>query len=269
VDHEGVLGQLVNWAHHDDNVRAAILTGSVARDDRFRDRFSDLDIELYVRDPSCLLDDDQWYRQFGEVLVVEALPNDGWNASRLIYYVDAKIDFGIMAVADARPSDAAMRAYRVLVDKDAIAERVIDRRNMLGAEPPSTEAFATCVHWFYAAALMCAKCILRDEPWMAKFRDWDLKMQLLRMIEWDHRSRKGWDYDTWHNGTHMHTWMDADVIAAVDSCWADFSIENTRDALAVSVRLFDRLQQRTAIALDFEPFDSAAVHAEVLRILRS
>jgi aminoglycoside 6-adenylyltransferase len=123
------------------------------------------------------------------------------------------------------------------------------------------------INWFYAAALMCAKCIVRDEPWMAKMRDWDLKTQLLQMIEWDHKARHGWDYDTWYRGAHMREWIDDEIMKALDKCWADFSLENTASALLACVTLFDRLTQRTARALHVSTFISAAVHREIDRVL--
>jgi aminoglycoside 6-adenylyltransferase len=87
------------------------------------------------------------------------------------------------------------RPYRVLVDKDGLSHH-LHLTSDPKACPPTAAEFATSINWFYAAALMCAKCIVRDEPWMAKVRDWDLKTELLQMIVWDHTSRHGWDFDT-------------------------------------------------------------------------
>jgi len=102
---------------------------------------------------------------------------------------------------------------------------------------------------------------------MAKVRDWDVKTQLLQMIEWDHKLKYGWDYDTWHLGGRMRDWMDADIIAALGPCWADFSTQNMTTALAASVALFDSLNRRTASALGLDPFDSASVRHEIDRLL--
>src|SRR5438067_2777157 len=93
MDQRSILNRVVAWARHHDNIRALVLTGSAARGDEAVDELSDLDIELYVTDPSVLLEHDAWYHQFGEVLVVEALENPGWHPTRLVYYADGKIDF--------------------------------------------------------------------------------------------------------------------------------------------------------------------------------
>ena len=46
MNHERVVAQLAAWAHDDDNIRAAVLTGSLARGEG--DDLSDVDIELFV-----------------------------------------------------------------------------------------------------------------------------------------------------------------------------------------------------------------------------
>jgi aminoglycoside 6-adenylyltransferase len=264
MNHERVVAQLAAWAHDDDNIRAAVLTGSLARGEG--DDLSDVDIELFVLEAGSLLNNDDWYRDFGDVLVVEALANRGWNPTRLVYYVDGKIDFTIMSCGDARRSDAAQRTARVLVDKDTMLDDLV-LDVIPPAEPPTQGEFETCVNWFYAAAIMGAKMLVRNELWSAKFRDFDAKAQLLGMIELDHKSRHGWSYDTWHNASHIDRWMDADVIAELQACWSGLDADASASALLATISLFDRMTVRTAGALDLQPFDTRAAHAEVERVL--
>lgn len=267
MDQERILEDVRRWASTDENVRLVVLTGSVAREGHAADELSDLDIELYVLDTAPLLNHGDWYQRFGQVLVVEELENPDWHPTRLIYYVDGKIDFMIAQVETAKGGIGYTRAYRVVVDNDGLADH-LHLTSDPKAHPPTAAEFGTCINWFYAAALMCAKCIARNEPWMAKVRDWDLKTELLRMVEWDHRSRYGWDLDTWDNGAHMREWMDSEIAGALGACWAGFSGQEMAGALSASVELFDSLSRRTAIALGIEPFDRASVVQEIDRVLR-
>jgi aminoglycoside 6-adenylyltransferase len=263
VDHGRVLGEIVAWAAGEANVRLVVLTGSLARDEAHP--LSDLDVELYVRDPGVLLDHREWYRRFGDVLVVEELDNLGWHPTRLVYYVDGKVDFMIGPVAAAEAGLGYDRAYRVLLDKDGLGAGL--RREPHESPLPDREELHGSANWFWAAALMQAKDIVRDEPWKAKIRDRDLKDELLRMIEWDHRARYGADVDTWHLGMRMREWMDPDVQRELERCWSGFALEDVRPALQASIELFDRLARRTAEVLDVPPFDSRPVRSEIDRIL--
>jgi aminoglycoside 6-adenylyltransferase len=264
VDHEHVISEVVAWAEAEDNVRLVVLLGSVGRGDAGVDSLSDLDVQLYVTEPGQLLADPTWHRRFGEVLVVENLPDPGWYPTRLCYYVDAKIDFIVTPVTDIGV-DTYDEPFRVLLDKDHASERL----SLVppGRRLPSDAEFSECVNWFYAAAIMGARCVVRHEPWLAKNRDSDAKQELLKMIEWDHRARYGPDYDTWFLGKHLDQWMDADVRDALDRCWAAFPVADARAALITTIELYDRLAVRTAevLGLPRPPIDGP--RAEVARIL--
>jgi aminoglycoside 6-adenylyltransferase len=266
MDHLAVLEQVVEWARSDDNIRASVLTGSVARDPEAVDTEADLDIELYVTHPWLLLQNDAWYHQFGEVLVVEALENPGWHPTRLIYYADGKIDFMIAPAAILGGGVEYDRPFRVLLDKDG-ASNAFQRTAQAGAHPPTPAEFHQCVHWFYAAAIMWAKYLARDDPWAAKQRDWDSKALLLRMLEWDHKARKGWDYDTWYRGVHLRDWVDADLLDSIAACWSGFARSGSLRALHASVSLFDSLSTRTAIALGLAPFDATSVSRRIKHLI--
>jgi aminoglycoside 6-adenylyltransferase len=264
VRHERVLADIVGWATTYSNIRAVVLTGSAARGWSEVDDLSDLDVELYLDDPSKLLENDSWFHQFGEVLVVETLRNPDWYPTRLIYYVDGKVDF-MLAPVTALVDAAHAFPFRVLVDKDGCTASL--RIRPPRATPPRREDLLRCNHWFWAATLMGARCIVREEPWLAKLRDWDAKQELLQMIEWDHKARYGWGYDTWHLGKNLNRWADPDVREALESCWSDFDLKGMARSLDGSIELFDMLSKRTAGHMRTEPFDSVRVRDEVARIL--
>jgi aminoglycoside 6-adenylyltransferase len=268
MDHQAVLERIVGWARSDHYIRVLVLTGSMARDPAAADEEADLDIELYVTNPAHLLQDNTWYQQFGEVLVVEALENPGWHPTRLVYYADGKIDFMIAPATVLRDSVEYDRPFRILLDKDGTAG-AFQRTTRAGGQPPTTAEFLECVHWFYAAAIMWAKYLARDDPWAAKVRDWDSKTLLLTMLEWDHQARKGWDYDTWYLGTHLREWVDADLLGSIAACWSGFSQQDALRALRASLSLFDLLSTRTASALGIAPFDATRVHMRIDQLLRA
>jgi aminoglycoside 6-adenylyltransferase len=262
MDHKRVLDDVVAWATADPNIRLLVVTGSFARGDH--DDLSDLDIELYVRETHGLLEEDGWYERFGDVLVTEALENPDWQPTRLVHYVDGKIDFMVAPVVALSEGVTYEGAYLVLVDKDARAKRL---EPAVGVAPPSADALSTCLAWFYAAAIQSAKAIVRDDPWPVKTRDAELKEQLLQMIEWDRGVSTGWAERPPHNGSRLADWAAPDVVEAVAACWADLSAQRSADALRNSIDLFNRLTDRVAASLGYTDAVTAKAAVEVRRIL--
>lgn len=257
-----MINTLTSWSQQQDNVRALLLTGSAATGQTHP--LSDRDLEVYVDDPAPLLSDDTWWDRLGEVLVVERLHAPGWFPSQIVYYAGGKLDLTVIPIEQITsiPRD---RPFRVLVEKD-------ERVQTLSLAPstsslPSGDDFEQALHWGYAAALMSAKAAVRDELWMAKVRDRDLKEQLLLLIEWDHRSRYGAQVDVRYLGTRMRQWMDQDVQDALDGCWRHFDAADTAAALRASVSLFARLATRLADRLAFAGFDHQRVRTEIEGIL--
>lgn len=262
MDYEEVIDKLTSWATRNDAVRAMVLTGSAAAHQSHP--LSDRDIEIYVTEPARLLEDESWWDQLGEVLVVERLPNPGWHPTRLVYYAGGKIDFSIIP-ADALPTVRHDRPFTVLLDKDGLASSL----SQVAAEVslPDQATFDERLNWGYAAALMEAKAIVRDEPWSAKLRDGDLKESLLILIEWDHLARYGLDYDVRFLGSRMRQWMDPDVQEDLERCWGRFDARDSADALRSSVSLFGKVAVRVAQVLGFESFDHGRLSQEVETIL--
>src|SRR3954447_6014945 len=146
MDQEAILERVVSWASEEDNIRVAVLTGSVARGDDQFDSLSDLDIELYVKDPRPLLERSDWYERFGQVLVVEELEEADWHPTRLVYYVDGKIDFMIGHVDHAKSGIEYEQPYRILIDKDGLGGQM--RVANVETTPPSPSEFLRSANWF-------------------------------------------------------------------------------------------------------------------------
>jgi aminoglycoside 6-adenylyltransferase len=158
------------------------------------------------------------------------------------------------------------RPIRVLLDKDGMADAF--RAVPLGAaQQPTEDEILECINWFYAALIMWSKQVARGDLWAAKLRDRDSKEMLLRMLEWDHRARKGWEYDTWHLGVRMREWVDPDLLPAIASTWCGANPQESAHAIRASLALFDTLSRRTAQALGVGPFDSTGVRDEIERLL--
>lgn len=112
---------------------------------------------------------------------------------------------------------------------------------------------------------MTAKAIMRDEPWSVMMRDADFKVELLRMIEWDHILRYGSSRDVRYLGTQMRSWMDIGVQHVLDTCTVTYGADN-RDALSAGIEFFSRLSHQVAGEGGLAPFPFERIETEVLRI---
>jgi aminoglycoside 6-adenylyltransferase len=260
MNYEFALRSLLEWASHNNNIRAVVLTGSAAAASDHP--LSDRDIELHVHDSRPLEVDDSWWTDLGTVLAVERLENGDDQPTRLIYYVGGKLDFTL--VGPGERSGEYDRPFTVLLDKDRIAKGL----SLCSRQPeiPDQGLFDECCNWAWAAALMIAKSIVRDEPWSVMTRDADLKTELLRMIEWDHNIRYGTVRDVRYLGTRMRQWMDSDIQDRLGGCWATFGGESGK-ALLTTVELFHELADRVATQDHLSDFHHAAVREEINRIL--
>jgi hypothetical protein len=68
---------------------------------------------------------------------------------------------------------------------------------------------------------------------MAMTRAFDTNRNLLRMIEWDHKSRYGWSYDTWCGGKYFRRWADPDVVSDVERCFAKLGTTEMAEVHAI------------------------------------
>lgn len=261
MDYDNVLCSLVSWAKNIDNVRCIVLTGSAGSGAAHP--LSDRDLEIHLRDSAILESDDSWWESFGDVLAVERLENSNGQPTRIVYYVGGKLDFTLVDVGDER--GIYDRPFTVLLDKDGEAADFRTATQLL--LPPDQVAFDECVNWAYAAALMIAKAIVRDEPWSAKFRDNDLKVELLRMIEWDHIVRYNGKRDVRYLGTRMRQWMDSDIQQKLEECWAHFDLRDSQRALYASLSLFSQVSSRIAASAGLTDFHHASIRLEIDRIL--
>ncbi|MFL5972669.1 MAG: aminoglycoside 6-adenylyltransferase, partial [Gaiellaceae bacterium] len=251
---ETLLGSVLAWAQRDDNVIALITTGSASRSDARRDEFSDLDVEVIARDPEPLLIDDRWFMAFGEVWVVLRFDERQYPTRLVIYDGGSKVDFTVAGVRRLEEMNDQLdplyeRGYRVLLDKERAAGNLppASGRFPARAAPTQTEYDATVEEfWFEAAHLPWY--LARDDLWVVKFRDWTMKTDLLKMLEWRASVRSEAPVDVWHIGTRMKEWVDEATWRQIHDVYARFDQQDSWRALLASADLFAQLSRETAEA---------------------
>ncbi|MFC4553391.1 aminoglycoside 6-adenylyltransferase, partial [Halorussus sp. GCM10023401] len=133
-DYDAFLDDLVAWAERREDVLAAVVLGSRARDaDRPADEWSDLDCLLVTTDPDGYLADADWLADLGDAWLTfrESTATGDLTERRALFAPGLDVDFvpvsadSLEAVA-AAGSDVLARGYRVVYDETDVRTALAD-----------------------------------------------------------------------------------------------------------------------------------------------
>jgi aminoglycoside 6-adenylyltransferase len=265
-----LLRTIVGWAHAQDPIRVLILTGSTATSPT-PDELADFDIAIFATDPSVYTSADAWMSEIGPIWNCLALSNEdegGYPTRLIVYDGGCKVDFTLAPlaaldhlVASELLPDVYRRGYRVLLDKDHRATRLpppLFRARQ--TEKPSEAEFSHLIIDFWHEAYHVPKYLARDDLWLVKERDGNMKGLLLDMLAWYMKSKKGWDYDTFYLGKHIKNWLDPELYAALSTCFAHFDRDDSWAAFFATARLFGHVAEQAAGRLGYPYSPEMADH---------
>lgn len=252
----------VSWAQSTDDIRAAFMVGSRARKDHVADEWSDMDIIMYTRNPEKYLAKQDWLKELGDVRTSFVYQTAGGDPECLTLFEDGRqVDFVVHGmdkleyiVQNRITPDNFYRGVKVLVDKEHIADCILPDGVYAPEEGNrvTEEAFQTAVNMFWFVALYTAKQILRNELWVVKERDHDMKGLLLQMTEWHEKTVHGEDYDTWHAGRFLYEWAGKETLDELKNTFGHYNKEDSWKALSATISLFQRLSHDVAQRKKFD-----------------
>lgn len=248
------LDAILHWARHEHAIRALVVTGSLARRDDSTDEYSDLDIQVIATDIRRYIDDDGWLDHLGDVWIRFPLQED--VPYRLVWFSGgAKVDFQFLAcdaIHGTQLTREYTRGYRILLDKDDLFRDLpASPRFFPQAPPPSAAEVQAAINEFWFEAIHVAQFIRRRDFWVVKHRDWTMKTDLLRMLEWHTRIVRSGSINTWLLGRRIAHWADEDAYTEVQRIWAGWDALALWEALLIQIELFSRLSLELANALQF------------------
>jgi aminoglycoside 6-adenylyltransferase len=150
-------------------------------------------------------------------------------------------------------ADVFRRGFRILVDKDRLADRLTDS----ACWPEEADKLPTESMWherghdFLYHVLLAAKKALRGELWVATSScNGYLKNLLLRLLEW-HAKAKG-HRDTWHKGRFLERWAERDVLQALPDTFAKYGLEDVQRALVANLDFYEKFGREVANAFGYD-----------------
>jgi aminoglycoside 6-adenylyltransferase len=255
------VAAIADWARSRDDVRAAVVVGSQARTAAPADRWSDLDLGLFVDDPQRLADDAGWVAEFGNPVLTFLEPTAvGEGVERRVLYDDGlDVDFPLVDVSRwhelARSPEVTTllsRGYFVLYDELGLKNAFAELPAPAVVERPDTAALTVLSSDFWYHALWSAKKLRRGEVFTAKgCLDGYLKARLVTLLEWHARAVDP-TVDTWHEGRFLERWADPGALAALETAYARYDLRDVARALWATIDLWQGLEEETAKRLGLE-----------------
>jgi aminoglycoside 6-adenylyltransferase len=265
-----LIDRFTAWAQDQPDIRAGVILGSRARSEMPADSLSDLDLLVIARDPLIYLSNVSWLLTFGEpgLTFVESTAVGDFRERRVLFKDGRDVDFSVVPAAAIQQmldqqvpveiADVFRRGFKILVDKDRLAERLTDRSRW----PEKAEQLPTESSWretsndFLYHVVWAAKKARRGELWVAKSScDGYQKNLLLLLIEW-HARAKG-QRDTWHNGRYLERWADSAVLQQLPGTFASYTLADVQRALLANLRSYEKFGREIANAFGYNFPDEA------------
>jgi len=255
-----LLKNIENWAKNQLNIRALILLGSRVHKGR-DDRLSDLDLYLFVENLSDYADHKAWFKAFGPVWIAVLNDENDHAVWKIIYEGGLMVEFMIypLRALEAMQENLPRQfepGYAILVDKDQGAKQLPQARGTSQPpESPSPEVFQESLSIFWLNAYQVAKYLWRRDLWMAKHHDWQLKGDLLQMMGWHALLKGNQRTFTLHEGKGLQTWIDPETFTRLMTVFGRFYPADSWRALEDTIKLFTKLANEVAEALNTNPRD--------------
>jgi molybdopterin-guanine dinucleotide biosynthesis protein A len=256
-----IQAAISDWARAREDVRGVLVVGSHARADAPADRWSDLDVVLFLDDSRRLAEDASWVAEFGTpVLTFLEATGFGERVERRVLYESGEdVDFPMLEASQwrelASTPEARLllaRGHRVLHDELGIEAELVA---VVAPPPPALpddDALRELASDFWYHALWTARKLRRGEVYTAiDCLDGYLKARLVTLLEWHARAVDP-TVDTWHGGRFLERWADPGALSALELAYAHYDVRDVARALWATIDLWQALEEETGRRLGAE-----------------
>jgi len=278
------LNDIINWAKHNNDVRAVLLTSSLVNPYAPVDDFSDLDIEIIFDDNAFYVTDAVWIKEFGDpIAMVEEDESyfDEKHAMKMVLYDDhVKVDFKLISKQkflqevqlSELPEDWDI-GYKVLLDKDGITNNMKPPTyHVAFVTKPTREKFKQVLNDFWWDTTYVAKCLARDEIFYAKFiSENNIRTDYLTpLIEWYLASQNQWNLSTNKHGRLFKKYIDGELWRVIEHTFSGCDLHDNWNALFSMADLVSKIGTDLALKLNYEyPFSLETKVRKYLTAVRS
>ncbi|MBN1687275.1 MAG: aminoglycoside 6-adenylyltransferase [Spirochaetales bacterium] len=259
------IGELVT--RRDDVVSVGVF-GSRARVSRPADKWSDLDLLLFVTAPDAWLQDRDWIQSIGECLIdfYEPAVFGAGIEIRVLFQGFLDVDFLLFPVREidrilgrAEVSDWLRSGSYALADKDGrLTERIhaCSRQSDALKSAPLTVDLCNLTADFFFHVVWAAKKLMRGETLVAKnCCDTYMKKLLLRLLAINQRAKDGTCDVPAEEARFFEQWAGEDIASRFLSIYATYNKQDIMRSIAATAELFSEVAKETGKLLGQEyPF---------------
>jgi molybdopterin-guanine dinucleotide biosynthesis protein A len=272
-----IAAAVADWATERDDVRAAFVVGSQVRTDVPADRWSDLDLVLFVDDPRVLEADSTWVEEFGTPVLnfLEPTAFGDRVERRVLYETGEDVDFPLLEASAWRELMASPEARlmlakgcRILYDDLGLTEALATLSPPPPPALPDSARLRQLSSDFWYHALWTAKKLRRGEVFTALgclngYMLWRLAV----LMGWHARAVDP-TVDTWHNGRFLERWGDPGVLVALEKAFARYELRDVARGLWDTIDLWQGLEEEVARRLQLETgLDYAALRRRIAEVV--
>ena len=238
---------IMKTAQDDERVRAVMMNGSRANPNAPCDPFRDYDIVYFVTEIDTFIDDPDWIKCFGELMILQ-LPDDmqeppqepGSHYAYLMQFADGnRIDLGLFPIVKIDKLEPDSLSI-LLLDKDGIFGPLAppDESSYL-PKPPTAKQFADCCNEFWWVCPYVAKGLWREEfPYARYMLDQVVREELMKMLTWFIGTNTNFTLNPGKFGKYYQRYLEPEHWELLMKTYAHGDYEMTWEALFAMGDLF-------------------------------
>ncbi|MDA3931387.1 MAG: aminoglycoside 6-adenylyltransferase [Tenericutes bacterium] len=260
--HQALYHKVIDFAKNNDDVRAVVMNGSRVNANIKPDDYQDFDIVYYVREFHRFMEDKQFIKTFGDILVIQTKDDQRPDVSEdeLMWYIyliqfkdGTRLDLTILDIDDLEKKVYEDSLTKILLDKDELINdlKEADESSYYVQKPTNKEIFLT-VNEFYWVCPYVGKGLARNHVFYAIKHLDILRREIERMIDWWIGHKHDYKISV---GKGKHRYVDLLPIGIYNKytdTYTDTRIDSIWKALYISIDIFDELYQKIAAVYDIE-----------------
>lgn len=248
-----MLEKIIAWAKQQDQVRALVLEGSLAKKQDV-DELSDLDINVWFTGEVPFGKTVEWLAEIGDVLIENQLHMDtpaGEIATQLVIFQNGvKVDFSFWPIALLENPFPYYEKMEILIDKDVHTKQIQQCVQEKPKSPMTKAVFDKIVNEFWFELHYVAKFLKREEVWFVQSIQAGIRENyLLPLLEEKARIT---GRNASFSGRKIETWLYSAYFERLPSIFANYSLEANWRAMWEEIKLFEDISAYISAYYQFE-----------------